>query len=113
MTSRGLCLEEYIELLSAYTYDGEHLEITGLDGQKYEIYTFPADILSDTTTVPVPADQGYTIHGNNIDRYIVTVAIGTSPTTTTLPAETTTGSTETTTTEPEETTTDEETENEE
>ena len=113
MTSRGLCLEEYIELLSAYTYDGEHLEITGLDGQKYEIYTFPADILSDTTTVPVPADQGYTIHGNNIDRYIVTVAIGTSPTTTTLPAETTTESTETTTTEPEETTTDEETENEE
>lgn len=97
MTERKLCLEEYMQLLTTYTYEGEHLEITGADGKQYEVYTFPADILSDTTTVPVPAEKSYTIYGNNIDSYIVTIALGTTPDTTKSSAETTTDTEETTT----------------
>lgn len=78
MAELGLCFEEYMELLNTYTYEGDHLEITDCDGSRYEVYTFPADVLSDTTTVPVPADQSYMIHGNNNGSFIVTVGVNTT-----------------------------------
>ncbi len=76
MTSGQLCLEEYIELLKSYPYDGEHLMITDTDGKIYEVYYVAMHPSYDTTVVPLPSDQTYTISGNNSDGFIVTVDTG-------------------------------------
>ena len=73
MTRYSLCLEEYIDMLHSYTYDGMHLEIIDDNGQNYEVYFYPADTASETTAIPVPKDSKYEISGNNIDGFIVTV----------------------------------------
>lgn len=74
---RGLCLEEYIDLIKEYPYDGEHLEVTDTDGKIYEIYYYPEDTAYDTTMVPVPGGGlQYTVCGNNVDGFIVTVDTG-------------------------------------
>lgn len=73
MSQNNLCLEEYIELLKHYTYDGEHLTVAA--GEKtYEIYYVAADPSADTE-VPVPSDKTYEISGNNVDGFIVTVQL--------------------------------------
>ena len=73
MTRYGICLEEYIDMLHNYTYDGSHLEIICDDGTNCEVYFFPADNSAETTAVPVPKDEKYEISGNNVDGFIVTV----------------------------------------
>ncbi|MBR1592652.1 MAG: M15 family metallopeptidase [Ruminococcus sp.] len=73
MTRYNICLEEYIDMLRSYTYDGSKLEIICDDGANYEVYFVPADSSSDITAVPVPKDEEYEISGNNIDGFIVTV----------------------------------------
>lgn len=73
MTKNNLCLEEYIELLKKYPYEGEHLEITDDEGRNFEVYYVASDDGSETTTVPVPAGMESDISGNNIDGFIVTV----------------------------------------
>lgn len=70
MYSKNLCLEEYIESLKYYNYKGEHLEVTGDDGTQYEIYYVNSRFYSG---VPVPKNYEYTLSGNNVDGYIVTV----------------------------------------
>jgi D-alanyl-D-alanine carboxypeptidase len=76
MTVGKLCLEEYLELLKSYTYDGEHLMITDYDGEIYEVYYVPAESGYDSTMLPVPGDKKYTVSGNNTDGFIVTVDTG-------------------------------------
>lgn len=71
MKENDLCLEEYISELKNYTSDGEHLKVSGTEN-KYEMYYVPADP-SANTDIPVPADKKYTISGNNVDGFIVTV----------------------------------------
>jgi len=73
MTKNGLCLEEYIDLLHNYEYGSDHLEFKDDNSKSYEVYFVASDDGSDTTTVPVPAGKQYTISGNNIDGFIVTV----------------------------------------
>lgn len=73
MTKNNLCLEEYIEFLKKYPYEGDHLEITDDEGRNFEVYYVPSDDGSETTTVPVPAGMETDISGNNIDGFIVTV----------------------------------------
>lgn len=74
---RGLCLEEYIDLIKEYPYDGEHLEVTDTDGKIYEVYYYAEDTAYDTTMVPVPGGGlQYTVCGNNVDGFIVTVDTG-------------------------------------
>lgn len=70
MTERGLCLEEYVDFLRAYPYDGPHLT-KELDGATWEIYFVPAT--GEQTKVPVPIEEPYTISGNNTDGFIVTI----------------------------------------
>lgn len=70
MNSKGLCLEEYIDELKTYTKD-EPLEITG-DAVSYKVYFVPAAESGDTD-VPVPTGKSYSISGNNVDGFIVTV----------------------------------------
>ena len=78
MTKNGICLEEYIEQLRSYTYDGEHLAFTDHNGQAYEVYFVPADASADQTPIPVPPGAKYDISGNNIDGFIVTITAGES-----------------------------------
>ena len=63
---RGYCYEEYMEYLMNFKYDGFHLN-GYYDGDMYEIYYVRG------TQVPVPTDREYTISGNNIDGFIVTI----------------------------------------
>lgn len=73
MTENNLCLEEYIELLRReYAYSEKPLEYTG-DGADYLIYYYPASTAESVTFVPVPASGEYTVSGNNVDGFIVTV----------------------------------------
>jgi D-alanyl-D-alanine carboxypeptidase len=68
MQQNSLCLEEYVDLLRDYPYDGEHLVIdTG--EQKYDVY------YCEGMQIHVPEDGEYTVSGNNIDGFIVTVSI--------------------------------------
>ena len=66
ITERGICLEEYIELLREYPFDGPHL-CGNCRGKNYEIYYCPADELI------LPNSGSYAISGNNVDGYIVTL----------------------------------------
>ena len=75
MKENDLCLEEYVELLKGYTYDGTHLSVTA-GGTEYEIYYVPATNPADAnavTQLPVPENAEYSYSGNNTDGFIVTV----------------------------------------
>lgn len=67
MYEKNMCLEEYIEYLKGFKFNKQHLEVTSLNNQKYEIYC------SSGLTVSVPKDREYSISGNNVDGFIVTV----------------------------------------
>lgn len=66
-----LCLEEYIELLKSYTNTAP-LEIT-VGQNLYQVYYVKAE--AGNTNVPVPQNKVYTVSGNNVDGFIVTVSL--------------------------------------
>jgi D-alanyl-D-alanine carboxypeptidase len=72
MKKHDLCLEEYIDLLRGYTFEGEHLIFSDDLGGRYEIYYIPLTNGS-TTKIPVPENTDYIVSGNNINGYIVTL----------------------------------------
>ncbi len=74
ISTNSLCLEEYIDILRQFRYNGKHLEITDDEGVQWEVYFVPASP-SGTTQVPVPKYQEYELSGNNVDGYIVTVKV--------------------------------------
>ncbi len=69
MSDKDLCLEEYIDYLKQYPYDGQHLNVR-VDQDEYEIY------YCGSLSVPVPTDREYEISGNNVDGFVVTVYNG-------------------------------------
>ena len=71
ITEKDLCLEEYVTLLKNQ-YTTEHLKITGADGNRYEVYYVPAGN-GDVCTLSVPSNYQYTVSGDNIGGFIVTV----------------------------------------
>ncbi|MBQ9898073.1 MAG: M15 family metallopeptidase [Ruminococcus sp.] len=71
MRQNGLCLEEYIELLRSYNINAP-LEITS-GSTVYYVYFVPAG--EGSTDVPVPSNKSYTLSGNNVDGFIVTVTM--------------------------------------
>lgn len=81
MADMNFCHEEYINYLKNYTYDTVCLgydSATGVCDMKAEDYTdgvmiyyAPAD--GEETKVKVPKNTEYTVSGNNIDGFIVTV----------------------------------------
>ena len=75
MTEHALCLEEYLEQIrTSHTYDKTPLEIKA--GEKdYLVYYVPATENATFTSIPVPpASEGtYTISGDNMNGFIVTV----------------------------------------
>lgn len=74
MKLKNFCLEEYIDDLRSYPYDGHHLMLTDDEGAMWEIYFVAA--AGETTEVPVPTDREYTVSGNNVDGFIVTIENG-------------------------------------
>lgn len=65
IAEKDFCLEEYLEDLRQYSVDAP-LSVS-YDGQAYDIYYCAEDALF------VPAEGTYTVSGNNMDGFIVTV----------------------------------------
>lgn len=74
MTIHDLCLEEYIAYIEQFTFDEEHLFIETEEGN-YEIYYVPMS-QEKKTSIPVPKDKVYSLSGNNIDGFVVTIYRG-------------------------------------
>ena len=75
MTEHNLCLEEYLELIRAsHSYDKTPLEFK-VGEKDYLVYYVPSTEDATFTSVPVPpASEGtYTISGDNMNGFIVTV----------------------------------------
>lgn len=72
MAERGLCLEEYIDFLRSYPFEGEHLQVDTLGGG-YEIYFVPAD--GEQTRLPIPESREYRVSGNNVDGFVVAASL--------------------------------------
>lgn len=68
----NLCLEEYIEQIKAYTSTSPLSVMSGAN--QYAVYYVQANVNS-ATEVPVPSNRTYTISGNNVDGFIVTVTM--------------------------------------
>ncbi|MBQ6906669.1 MAG: M15 family metallopeptidase [Clostridia bacterium] len=66
-----LTLEEYIAKVKAYTYETSHWYCE-FEGSTYEVYFAPAS-REAKTVVYVPGDKEYTISGNNVDGFIITI----------------------------------------
>ncbi len=76
MDSENLCLEEYIELLrEEYNYNGTHLAFDCDDGKRYEIYYVPVSD-GEKTDIIVPVGYDYSVSGDNIGGFVVTVTLG-------------------------------------
>ena len=71
MKQNNLCLEEYLEWIRDYTPSGNPAAIT-VNGTYYEVYYVPA-VQGNTTEVPVPKSDSYTVSGDNIGGFVVTV----------------------------------------
>ncbi len=65
MAEKGLCLEEYIDYLREFPWDGQHLTVECADGM-YEIWYCAG------TGAYLPAEGEYAVSGNNVDGVIVT-----------------------------------------
>lgn len=68
MHENRMCLEEYVDYLRDYDFFGDHLTYSQ-GGKTYEIY-FCAG-----TNVYLPENAAYSLSGNNVDGFIVTVGI--------------------------------------
>lgn len=70
IAANALALEEYLDQLKTTSY-AQRLSIETDDGAHYSVYYVAAT--SGGTQVPVPGTAPYTISGNNVDGFIVTV----------------------------------------
>lgn len=75
---KGLCLEEYIAGMQSYTYEKGGLLITNGEN-KWITYYVPKLEAFNTTEIPVPKNCSYTVSGDNIGGFIVTVDVSKDP----------------------------------
>lgn len=78
INSHKLCLEEYIMGIKDYTFEKGGLLIDKGSKGKWVAFYMPKLEAFNNTDIPVPADAAkcpYTISGNNIDGFIVTVDV--------------------------------------
>ena len=73
MKQNNLCMEEYVTLLKQNYASGAHLSINGADGNLYEVYYTTASTSDTLTTLQVPKNFDYSISGDNMGGFIVTV----------------------------------------
>ncbi|MDQ6420979.1 D-alanyl-D-alanine carboxypeptidase family protein [Paenibacillus sp. LHD-117] len=74
MERLGFCLEEYIDYVKSYSYEGERLTHEG-EGWRAETYYVPAEP-QGRTAVWIPACDDYSLSGNNADGFIMTAYHG-------------------------------------
>lgn len=74
INQKGLCLEEYIAGIKQYTYENGGLLITKGDS-KWVTYYVPKLEAFNTTEIPVPKNCSYTVSGDNVGGFIVTVDV--------------------------------------
>ncbi|MBR5684383.1 MAG: D-alanyl-D-alanine carboxypeptidase family protein [Ruminococcus sp.] len=72
MKQNNLCLEEYIDALKGHNNENP-LEVAA-NKKLYQIYYVPANKTGDTE-VPLPSNKTYSVSGNNVDGFIVTVTM--------------------------------------
>lgn len=77
MTQNNLCMEEYISRLQTDFAGENHLAITGADGKQYEVYYVAASTTGELTTLSLPKNFAYTVSGDNVGGFIVTVDLST------------------------------------
>ena len=65
-----LCLEEYIDFIKKYPYEGKHYIIKD-KSKEIEVFYVLSD--SDPITIELPENESYQISGNNVDGFIVTI----------------------------------------
>jgi zinc D-Ala-D-Ala dipeptidase/carboxypeptidase len=70
MQENNFTLEEYVEFIKSYHYEGEHF-ITNINQQVIEIFYISASY--SLTVIELPDEVIYQISGNNIDGFIVTL----------------------------------------
>lgn len=74
MAENDLCLEEFLEEIKTHSIDTMLMVKSG--AAEYGMYYVVANASSPTTSFSVPSgDLTYTISGNNIDGFIITVAM--------------------------------------
>ena len=74
ITENELCLEEYLEAVKEYSID-DMLKIKSGDAE-YGVYYIPANSSSSSTNFSVPGDDTpYVVSGNNMDGFVITVAL--------------------------------------
>jgi len=71
MDKENLALEEYIEYMRNFTYNKEHLCMSGNDGNEIEIFYVPCN--ADKVEITIPEHTVYQVSGNNVDGFIVTI----------------------------------------
>ena len=72
ITSRKICLEEFLQEIRQYSVSNMLVVKNGSDS--YGMYYVPADLHSETTSFAIPSNQSsYDISGNNADGFIVTI----------------------------------------
>jgi len=74
MEQHDLCLEEYIDFVSEFTYGGNYLTVE-TESMLVQVYYVPAED-APSTTVPIINGDLYRISGNNRDGFIVTAFTG-------------------------------------
>ncbi len=74
MMNENYCMEEYITLVGRYSYT-EPFYYTVESGETYAMYTVPASE-DEKTEIPVPKGAVYTVSGNNVGGFVVTVELG-------------------------------------
>lgn len=67
--SQGLCLEEYIDYLRQFPFEGDHLMIDCAGG-RYEVW------YTQGSSAYLPDSGEYTVSGNNADGVVVTCKVG-------------------------------------
>ena len=76
MTNMGLSLEEYVNFIKAYSYNGTRYYITADNGDIYCTYYVKSNG-QDGQKIPIPKTaRSYQISGNNIDGFIIAALVG-------------------------------------
>lgn len=76
MTKNNLCLEEYLEELKQYTFDNPLTFTCEYNSKNYVVYYTAASVavgVDDKTNVFIPQNAEYTLSGDNMGGFIVTV----------------------------------------
>ena len=70
MNSHGFCLEEYLDYLMQFPYEGHHLEVR-IENKSFEIFYLKAE--DDVTRLTLPGYLPYQVSGDNREGFIFTL----------------------------------------